>query len=228
MPRYLVIFAKEPRAGLVKTRLVPPLTGEEAAELYRAFLLDLTRRWASLPGVEKVLAYWPPEAGGRLQALVPSAFRLMPQQGLHLAERMARAFESVLRDEGDTMVLTNSDSPDLPEERLEQAFTWLETRKAGVVIGPDTGGGYYLVAQCWTPEPRLFERVVMGNEHVLLATLERCRELGVDVRLLEPYPDVDTPADLQGLAARIREPGSGLREMLPETTAVLERQGWLP
>jgi rSAM/selenodomain-associated transferase 1 len=185
----------------VKSRLVPPLTGEEAAGLYTAFLGDLADmlaaggnawRWwvySTEPGEQK--AMWPVEAA------LPEDWR--PQRGADLGERMHGALAELLA-EGAAAVLIGSDHPTLPSAFLEEAFRLLAD--ADVVLGPSLDGGYYLVGTR-RPQPRLFEGIAWSTPGVLDQTLERIRGASLRAAFLPPWYDVDTAADLRFLRTHL-------------------------
>ena len=97
MTALLIIFAKEPRPGQVKTRLSPPLSPEAAAQLYHCFLQDILDEMARVPEVRLAVAFSPPTAQVFFRRLAPPGTNLFPQEGADLGERMARAFARKLR-----------------------------------------------------------------------------------------------------------------------------------
>lgn len=207
----------------VKTRLVPPLSGEQAARLQAAFLADILG--ASLALMDEIdrlqveLALHPFEQRGELPAL-PDRVALSPQEGASLAERMTRAVERILGGgEGARhLVLRNSDSPLLPPERLCEAFAGLAHPEVDLVLGPDLGGGYYLVG-LQESRPELFAGLPLGSREqghrVFALTVQRARELGLGTLVLRPERDVDLPEDL----ARLNAQADSARA--PETVRVL-------
>ena len=197
----VVYFAKAPIAGLVKTRLCPPLTTDEAAALYGAFLRQVVRK---VPGARTLVYGWPGEHLDHLAASLPEKFweegiELRPQNGADLWERMQNCFAELFREGHGVIVLRNTDSPDLPTERVREAVAAAEP--GAVVLGPDTGGGYYLVA-LGAPCPGLFEDLDEGAPTVFEATVRRAEDLGLRVRTLAEHPDVDTFEDLLALWRR--------------------------
>jgi len=142
----LALFAKAPRPGTVKTRLAPDFGAEAAAALYRAMLLDIADQHAGQAGCDLALWYAPDDAEGWFRAHVPEAYRLLPQTGPDLGARM-RAFFAHHFDEGYTrIVLRGTDSPTLPQDRVNKALSALESDD--LVICPDLDGGYNLVGLC--------------------------------------------------------------------------------
>jgi rSAM/selenodomain-associated transferase 1 len=201
MSALLIIFAKEPVPGQVKTRLCPPLSLQSAAQLYQAFLTDILEEMGRLPGLDGALAYSPGQARSFFQRLAPSGLRLFPQEGRDLGERMARAFDWGFAAGYRVVLLRGSDSPDLPGEVLLEAGEVLKSGRAQVALGPAADGGYYLVGLN-APHPELFQGQVWSTDTVLAEALHRARLLGLTVHLLRPWQDIDTYADLLAFLAR--------------------------
>ena len=192
----LIVFAKHPAPGRVKTRLTPPLTPEEAAELYRCMLLDTLAKVRSFPDVRGYLFYQDePAALPYFQGIAPD-FVLMPQEGCDLGGRMAGAFREVLSRGFRRVVIVGTDAPDLPVDYLHQAFRALVDDSVDVVFGPSADGGYYLLALKAVPDC-LFEGIAWSTGTVLAESLARAEEAGVRVHLLPGWHDVDTCEDLQ-------------------------------
>lgn len=190
--RRLLLFTKPAREGRVKTRLIGDLTAAEAAALHAAFLEDLLDRLRE--GDFELRLAWALDAEDELPA---GGVR---QQGDDLGERLYRALSEGARDGAAVMAL-GSDHPTLPLALVHEAFERLE-RGAEVVLGPAEDGGYYLIAlRPHAIDPALFRGVPWSTDRVLSATLERCRNLAVE--LLPPASDVDTPEDLRRLAERM-------------------------
>jgi rSAM/selenodomain-associated transferase 1 len=194
--RALVVMAREPVAGQTKTRLTPPLTAEEAAELYRYFLEQVlkTVRQASQKqgGIVPHVAYAPPGARDFFQRLAPD-FALVEQVGERLNERLNGVFEWCFAQGYDQAAAINSDSPTLPGEYLTLAFERLET--VDVVLGPCEDGGYYLLG-LKRPCPEIILPVQMSTSRVLRDTLALVQQQGLTVSLLPEWYDVDTVKDL--------------------------------
>jgi hypothetical protein len=197
----LIIFAKEPAPGQVKTRLCPPLTGEAAARLYRAFVDDILEEMVRLPELRLALAYAPAGAEAYFRDLAPSGVDLFPQEGADLGERMARAFGRGFDAGFDAVLLRGSDTPDLPGAVVLAAAEILESGAAPAVLGPSPDGGYYLVGLA-APQPELFREVAWSGAAVLADTLDRARRLGLKVHLLPEWPDIDTFQDLEAFERR--------------------------
>lgn len=192
----LVLFSKRPTPGAVKTRMTPPLTPEQAAELYRAMLLDTLDAARRATGVDRFLAFWPPEAAEAFRALAGEDWRLLPQRGEGLSERMAAAFTDLFSLGYDRVIAIGGDSPDMPPERLAETSALLDDHDVAV-LGTEDGG--YSVIALRGDEPRLFLEVSMGRDTVLRATRETALRLGLSFasRPWAAAPDLDTVEDLR-------------------------------
>lgn len=198
LPRLLLLFTKPAQAGRVKTRLIGDLTPLDAARLHAAFLDDLLARLDG--GDFELRIAWALDPGEELPAGPVPGVR---QQGNDLGERLYRALSAAAASGARAVAAVGSDHPTIPLELVDQAFTAVEAG-TDVALGPAEDGGYYLIAlRSGAVSPRLFADVAWSTEQVLAVTLERCRELGLEVELLPPASDLDTPDDLRRLAARM-------------------------
>jgi rSAM/selenodomain-associated transferase 1 len=195
LKKALVIFAKQPVPGKVKTRLVPPLTFAQAAELYCRMLDDVLALTASVSDVTRSLFYDGSEDAARFFMEKADGLKCFPQQGKDLGERMAEAFREILAMGHGPAVLIGSDSPDLPHIIIEDAFARLEKGDSDAVFGPTCDGGYYLVGMT-RPFQELFVDIPWSSDRVMQETLERANATGVRYSLLPRWADVDTEADL--------------------------------
>jgi rSAM/selenodomain-associated transferase 1 len=206
----LAIMIKVPRVGAVKTRLVPPLNPEEAAALSMCFLRDVTANIAELTsgdGVDGFAVYTPVGEESAFDGTLPAGFRLLPQRGAHLGERLHHAFVDFLEARYEMVCLINSDSPTLPTTILRQAVEALRMSGDRVVLGEAADGGYYLIG-LKRPHRRLFEEISWSTEKVLSQTLERASEIGIETMLLSPWYDVDDVGSRRRLCAELF-PGNG-------------------
>jgi rSAM/selenodomain-associated transferase 1 len=216
--RCLLLFSKPSHPGRVKTRLIGELSAGEAAALHAAFQDDLLDRLRG--GDFDLQVAWALGPDEPLPAVAAPGVR---QEGADLGERLWGALRRAAQSYP-VVAAVGSDHPDLPTERIHDAFARLETGSP-VVLGPAEDGGYYLVgARAETLDRALFARIPWSTDRVLATTLERCRELGLEPSLLAPARDVDTPADLRRLAAELAADGSGC----PRTRALLAAWGRLP
>jgi len=191
--RALVLFARLPVLGQVKTRLTPRFTPEEALALHRALLidsLDLVRRCAELAGARSFL-YLSEE--GRLDAELAAplgATVLRFQKGNDLGERLQHAFEDCLGDESREIVVVGSDSPHLPTAYVARAFE--ELGRAEIVLGPARDGGYYLLGASRL-HPALLSNMPWGTSQLYRETVRRARKEGIPIASLPAWYDVDLP-----------------------------------
>ena len=197
----LVLFTKPAIPGRVKTRLIGELSADEAARLHAAFVDDLVERLGGGPYDLRIA--WALESGDALPVMKTPGMR---QEGNDLGERLFRGLRACAPGRG-AVAAIGSDHPDLPAARVEEAFERL-AEGASVVLGPADDGGYYLIALPVDLVRReIFEGIDWSTPRVLEQTVARCRSLGLEPSLLEPWADVDRPADLRRLAASMA--GSG-------------------
>jgi rSAM/selenodomain-associated transferase 1 len=208
--RLFGLFAKQPVAGTVKTRLAETLGVDGAAELSAAFLHDLTERFAAM-GDERWLGYAPATSVARdwFEGLSAGRFALWPQPAGDLGARIEAFFAAAL-NAGDSgpesmrAVLIGSDSPTLPVDLVQQAFAALETSDA--VLGPAVDGGYYLIGLRRMPAG-LLNGVRWSSPHALADTVACLQRAEMSLAGLPPWYDIDTAEDLsllQGHFAALR------------------------
>jgi uncharacterized protein len=199
--RTLVIMAKAPKPGSVKTRLAESLSFRAVTELYECLLNDTINLAQGLDGVERAIMC-PAADVEALSRLVPAEIPVVPQSGDGLASGLTSVFDHFAGARHRRVIAFNSDSPHLPPSVLEKAFDVLDIRD--IVIGPTDDGGYYLVgatASC----PGLFTDDRMGTQTALQALLERAQSLGLSTGLVEAFYDVDELADLNRIAAELQD-----------------------
>jgi uncharacterized protein len=196
----LVIMAKAPRTGTVKTRLAQCLPPPAVTALYRCLLDDTMALARSLDGV-KVAVMCPASDVDDLACLAGDAVHVVAQTGDGLAAGLTSVFAHFAASGRQRIVAFNSDSPHLPPSVLEKAFEALAT--CDVVVGPTHDGGYYLVGARAT-HPGLFDGDGMGTSNALETLLERTQALGLSVRLADPFYDIDVASDLIRLDAELR------------------------
>jgi rSAM/selenodomain-associated transferase 1 len=178
----LVIMAKAPKLGMVKTRLARSLPVSAVTALYRCLLDDTISLARSLDGVE--VAVMCPEADREdLERTVGNGVPVVPQVGNGLAAALCSVFAHFEGADSSRIVAFNSDSPHLPTSILQAAFRLLE--ECDVVVGPTHDGGYYLVGARMS-HPGLFTTDSMGTANALQALLRRASALGLLVRLTDP------------------------------------------
>ena len=221
----LAVMTKAPQAGRVKTRLVPPLTPDEAAELNKCFLRDTAAAisiacscrpagGAQAPHREAatvargIAVYTPVGAESAYGDILPADFSLLPQRGDKFGERLYFAVEDLFKCGFEAVCLIDSDSPTVPAENFAEAVELLRVSDDRVVLGPSDDGGYYLIG-VKKPHRHLFERIDWSTERVLKQSIQRATETGLEVQLLPTGYDVDDGASLRRLC----------KELLADTTS---------
>ncbi len=196
MQNLLILFAKAPRRGQVKTRLVPFITKEAACRLQEAFIIDTLHRTDS-PSWDKAVACAPtPRHPFFSQCGQTQSLQWIQQEGRDLGERMAHAFAWGFSGGYQKVVVIGCDAPTLPVSFISDAFSHL--CNVPWVVGPSTDGGYYLIGGV-AVHPRLFENIPWGTGQVLLRTLKRMNEDKLAYHLLPFWYDIDRPDDLRFL-----------------------------
>ncbi len=198
--RVLVIMAKAPRLGAVKTRLTASLSPEAITAFYCCLLDDTIELARSLGDVE-VAIMCPDSDVNELARLAGKEVSVVAQKGEGLAAGLTSVFAHFAEDHQRLTIAFNSDSPHLPRSVLEDAFETLAAHD--VVVGPTHDGGYYLVG-AKTSYPTLFVHDGMGTNSALERLLSRVRTLELSVGFAEPFYDIDVADDLTRLAMELR------------------------
>ena len=213
----VVVMAKAPREGFVKTRLNGAYPPGDVAQLSECMLRDTVARVQELARVH-VAVVCPSEDVDEIAARLPAGVHVLGQNGNGLAAALVSAFDYFVPDFR-RVIAIDSDSPHLPLAILASAFELLETND--VVMGPTEDGGYYLVGAS-AIHRRLFDPASLGTGNAGDTLLGNARSLGLSVALTEAWYDVDVPEDLRRLAAELRiEPARA-----PRTAALLA--SWRP
>jgi rSAM/selenodomain-associated transferase 1 len=196
----LVIMAKEPQVGYTKTRLCPPLTLDQAAQLYQALLKDSIVLASCLDGIDLAIAVTPPESIDYFKSISPPQTLLVPVDCIDIGDCLAQVLGNLLNLGYPAALAFNADGPSVPSAYIKAAVDLLSDYD--VVLGPSEDGGYYLVGL-----KRLHQDIFMGiswsTPLVLNQTLIKIQELGLEVKLLPPWYDVDTAADLERLRSEL-------------------------
>jgi rSAM/selenodomain-associated transferase 1 len=211
-------MAKPPVAGSVKTRLVPPLTQEQAAELYSALLLDQLEHLTSLDIADLFVAVEPGEGNDILESLMPARYTCFPQRGADLGERMREVFAELWRRGHREVILIGSDLPPVPLDTLREGFAALLEPEKRVILGPSLDGGYYLIGMN-QPVPELFSHMTWSHDGVAAETLARLARLRIPFGLVRESFDIDRVEDLERLR-RLAEPNT--RAAMKKTLAFLD------
>ncbi len=198
--RTLVIMAKAPKPGAVKTRLMQSLPTSAVTALYRCLLEDTLALAKSLSNVE-VAVMCPESDQNDLTQLLGDAAQVVAQKGEGLAAGLTSVFRHFTADGRHHVIAFNSDSPHLAPSVLESAFEILATHD--VVVGPTHDGGYYLVGGK-AAHPGLFESDPMGTRSALDRLLARTKFLELSTGFTEPFYDIDVANDLMRLGQELQ------------------------
>jgi uncharacterized protein len=196
----LVIMAKAPRLGSVKTRLAVNLSPQQAAGLYACLLSDTIALAKALHQIE-IAIMCPASDVEDLSRSLTEAVPVVPQTGRGLAAGLTSVFAHFANSGRQRVIAFNSDSPHLPASVLENAFDVLES--SDLVVGPTHDGGYYLVG-AKASHPALFEDDGMGTTNALESLMARARKLQLSAGFTDPFYDIDEASDLTRLAAELR------------------------
>jgi rSAM/selenodomain-associated transferase 1 len=210
-------MAKAPIPGTVKTRLVPFLSIDEAAELSRALLVDQLEHLRAISTADLYLLFSPREAGEMLRQLAPLSFELFPQTDGDLGARMEHAFETLFARGHKEIILIGGDLPPVPLAYFGQAFEFLNGPDQGVVLGPSRDGGYYLVGM--NGPVKIFQDMTWSHDQVLAQTVAKLAALGIPMHQLPLWFDVDTPADIE----RLRHLDATAATRINSTLSLLQR-----
>lgn len=225
---HLMIFARYPEAGKAKTRLIPALGAQGAADLQwrmNHHTLNAARRWRCRAGREVQVRF----TGGDLERMhhgFGADLTCVDQGEGDLGPRLRRAFDEARQTGADAAVAIGTDCPTLDEATVQRAFDALAEHD--VVLGPASDGGYYLIGMR-RPHPELFEGIDWGGERVLAQTRDRLERLGLRTAMLPVRDDVDEPGDLHvwehaehAAAARVGPVYSLIIPTLNEATSLPE------
>jgi rSAM/selenodomain-associated transferase 1 len=187
---HLIVIAKEPVPGRVKTRLCPPCTPEQAASIAAAALADTLEAVAHVPGVDPIVAF-----DGEPRGWVPRGMSVVGQRGEGLGARLAAAFDDV----GGPALLIGMDTPQVTPALLEAACDRLEDADVDAVLGPACDGGWWAIGLT-TADPSVFIGVPMSTDRTLDRQRSRLRARSLSVVELPTMRDVDLPADAIAVA----------------------------
>ena len=237
LPCAIAVMAKASAPGRTKTRLAPPLSLEEAADLNTSFLQDIAENIAHAgrrTPLAAYMAFGPPGSEGFFRERLPADVGLIEVWGLgEFGACLAFALQALLDRGHRAACVLNADSPTLPTAVLVDLAEALAAPGERVVIGPAEDGGYYVLG-LKTLYPRLFEDIDWSTQRVFRQTLARAEEIGLPVHLLPAWYDVDDAAGLHRLRQDLFDPtppaaGQPVPSAAPHTrrllTAMLEREG---
>lgn len=203
-------MCKAPVAGVSKTRLCPPLTPKEAAELSACFIADTAATAAAVAateGAHAVAVITPSESAPAFAGLLPPETTILSQRGADLSARLLNAGADLLGSGYDGLCFINADGPTLPSALLTRAIFILRQRGDHLVVGPAIDGGYTLIG-LKKLHRNLFVDIPWSTSRVLATTLNRAAALDVPTTLLAPWYDVDDKVTLELLCRELS--GGGL------------------
>lgn len=228
----LLLFARTPERGKVKTRLVPPLSEPEALDLYRAFLEDAAANYTSPGRWRSVLDAEPDPDEATLAALFPHPWSRRKQAAGDLGERLTAAFECEFALGAPAAVAVGSDHPALERRQIEEAFGCLSGGSDAVIIPADDGGYCAVGLAARVCARDVFSEIPWSSSRVLSATRERFATRGIDATFLEAAYDVDRPEDLERLRRDLAGRDPAGRDYPRATARVLRELGnvseWTP
>jgi uncharacterized protein len=236
----IAFMAKASAPGRAKTRLVPPLTFEEAAVLNTAFLQDVAdnvlhaaRDAECHGGIAGYAAYGPHGSEDFFRRILPGSIGLIEAWRPNFGDCLLHTIEEIFARGHASAVVLNSDSPTLPTAYLVETAAALARPGDRAVLGPSSDGGYYLLG-LKTAHRHMFENIAWSTEQVAKQTLERAREIGLDIHRLPVWYDVDDVDGLRRLRAELSDRQAPGRRRLDKNqprhavhTAALMNSLWL-
>jgi uncharacterized protein len=213
----IAVMAKASTPGQTKTRLVPPLTPDEAARCNTAFLRDIADSILAASAQAQIagyMAFSPPDARPFFQKQMPATIGLIEACAPDFGECLHSTLVQLLERGHDHAVVLNSDSPTLPTSLLIETAAVLAQPGERMVLGPADDGGYYLLG-VKRAYRRLFEDIAWSTERVARQTLDRAAELRLPVHMLPTWYDVDDASALRMLQAELFEGRSFAPELRP-------------
>lgn len=187
----IIIFAKAPLLGQVKTRLMSSLTEKERLNLYESLLKGTLRKLTGIEDVDTFICYWPPDANDYFAQFSLESF---PQSDGDIGIKMFNALKKVFDSSYKKAVLVGVDIPDISSKTASKAFEILN--KKDLVFGPARDGGYYLVGMKW-PMREIFEGIEWSTKETLKQSVKKASAQGYSVDFTETLLDIDTPDDLK-------------------------------
>jgi uncharacterized protein len=188
----LILFARDPILGKVKTRLSPFLEEDVILKLYSCFLQDSLDNIRQVENVDRFVGVAPSNESGFFTGRLGSDFHIFVQEGENLGDKMRKAIQDRFAEGYERVVIIGSDSPSLPSSYIYRAVG----SDKDMVLGPSTDGGYYLIGMRGKVV-EIFKDVTWGTETVLQETCEHLEQNGASLELLPVWYDVDTPEDLK-------------------------------
>ena len=214
----IAVMAKQPEPGNVKTRLCPPLTPRQAADLYEAFFIDTVSLISEIEGADTFIAYDPDSARDYFSRSLSAPIMCIPQGPGDLGARLSRVSRQVFLRGYRKLVILASDTPHLPQDFIRLAFARLDD--IDVVLGPCDDGGYYLIGSR-LHAPALFAEIPWSTSRVLDRTIGRANDAGMTWELLPSCYDIDTREDAERLITDLQVTAIGVTNGCVRTKEVL-------
>ena len=196
----LIVFARAPELGRVKTRLAAGLGDVAALGIYRRLADQVISAVRASDSYSIIVAYTPAAAEHAMREWLGPSIVLRSQASGDLGARMAGAIGDALAAGAERVVVIGTDCPDLDAQVVETAFRQLASSDA--VLGPATDGGYYLIGMSRL-HPELFDDIPWSAPDTLRVTLERARASGISIALLDERHDIDTADDWRAWVASV-------------------------
>jgi rSAM/selenodomain-associated transferase 1 len=203
----IAVMAKASLPGRTKTRLVPPLTYQEAAAFNTAFLQDIAANILAASdkaSIRGYMAFGPPDSIPFFKAILPSGISLIEAWLDNFGDCLFSALTHQFSLGHDAAVVLNSDSPTLPTQLLIETADLLARPGDRAVLGPSTDGGYYLLG-LKAAHRHLFDTIDWSTDRVARQTLQRAREIALPIHVLPPWYDVDELSALMQLRGELCE-----------------------
>jgi uncharacterized protein len=195
----VIVMIKAPRAGLVKTRLTPTLSADDAAALAACFAQDVVN-CAKQTASELIIAYAPADGRPALEKFLGDGLFWLEQQGIDLGERLEHAAAQAFNLGFSPVIFIGADSPTLPPDFITTAINALAAEAFETALGPTEDGGYYLIG-LRHPASGLFQNIAWSSPQAYAQTARNAKRLGLRLLELPPWYDVDTFDDLLRLRA---------------------------
>lgn len=212
MSKAMIIMAKVPEPGTVKTRLNPYISPEQSAALSEALLKDSVERAGSITP-NTFVAFTPKRLADKILRLLGNGQQTILQKGVDLGERMSNAFEEAFARGFERIVMTGTDSPTAPALAIEQSFDLLDG-EARAVLGMARDGGFYLIGFDRFPGD-VFNGIRWGGQHVFEHMKRNIESAGLNAATVDTAIDIDRPDDLIEVAKTLRSNP----ELAPETAS---------
>jgi rSAM/selenodomain-associated transferase 1 len=188
----IILFAKAPIAGQVKTRLLPALSPQAAADLHTAFVYDMICRFSNLSGFDFEL-----HTDIRTDAWSDTGVTRKLQISGHLGLKMIHALTEGTRAGYERSLISGSDAPTLPVSSIQALFS----SDADVALGPADDGGFYAISARRT-DPFMFAGVAWSQPHTMAESIKAMEHCGLTVEIGPAWFDIDNPADLDRLRSQ--------------------------